>query len=163
MAISNCENPFFTNIEKKLNNEINLPRDKSFKDHLKNKYNLQLTFKIIYEENEGELINELSSKTSFGFDDISSKFLKSIKTAVTIIIKQMINMGIFPDKLKIAEKMLKLNLLIIDQYLFYLQYLKYLKELYSISYITSFLIINYFMVVNMDSGKDTLLDMLHWN
>ncbi len=49
----------------------------------------------------------MSPKTSFRFDSISSKLLKSIKTAVikpiTIIINQMINNGIFPDKLKIAK------------------------------------------------------------
>ncbi len=48
----------------------------------------------------------------------------------------MINTGIFPDKLKLLKlylflkKMMKVNLQIIGQYLFYLQYLKYLKELY---------------------------------
>ncbi len=55
----------------------------------------------------GELINKLSLKTSFIFDGISSKLLKSIKTAIikpiTIIINQMINTGIFPEKLKVAK------------------------------------------------------------
>ncbi len=54
-----------------------------------------------------EIINKLSPKTSFGFDGISSKLLKSIKSAIvkpiTIIINQMINTGIFPDMLKIAK------------------------------------------------------------
>ncbi len=57
--------------------------------------------------------------------------------------------------------MMKVNLLIIGQYLFYLQYLKYLKELYLNSYITSFMIINYFMTVSMDSEKVTQLNMPH--
>ncbi len=59
-----------------------------------------------------------------------AKLLKRIKTAVIksimIIINQMINTGIFPDKLKIAKiipilkRMMKLNLPILDQYPFYL-------------------------------------------
>ncbi len=59
---------------------------------------------------------------------------------ITITINQMIHMRIFPGKLKIAKiipifkKMMKLNLPILEKYLFYLQYLKYLKELYSSSY-----------------------------
>ncbi len=49
----------------------------------------------------------MAPKSSFGFDGLSSKLLKSIKGAVvkpiTIIINQMIDTGIFPDKLKIAK------------------------------------------------------------
>ncbi len=62
-----------------MNNAINLDHGKSFKDYLKNRYNLKLTFQNIGEEKLGELINKLFSKTSFGFDGISSKLLKSIK------------------------------------------------------------------------------------
>ncbi len=86
---------------------MSLPHDKSFKDYLKNRYNSKLAFQNIDEINVDELINKLSPKISFGFDGISSKLLKSIKTAVikpiTIIINQMINTGIFPDQLKIAK------------------------------------------------------------
>ncbi len=59
-----------------------------------------------------------------------AKLLKRIKTAVIkpiiIISNQMINIRIFPDKLKIAKiipilkRMMKLNLQILDQYPFYL-------------------------------------------
>ncbi len=90
-----------------MKNSINVPHDKSFKDYLKNRYNLKFTFQNIDEENVDQLINKLSPKTSFGFDGVSSKLLKSIKTTIikpiTIIINQMINTGIFPDKLKIAK------------------------------------------------------------
>ncbi len=107
MNIANKFNSFFTNVEKNLNNAISLPHDKSFKDYLKNRYNLKLTCQNIDEEKVSELINKLSPKTSVCFDGISSKLLKSIKIAVikpiTIIINQMTNTGIFPDKLKIAK------------------------------------------------------------
>ncbi len=79
----------------------------SFVILFKDRYNLKLTFRNIDEENVSEIINKLSLKISFGFDGISAKLLKSIKTAVIkpimIIINQMINTGIFPDKLKIDK------------------------------------------------------------
>ncbi len=53
------------------------------------------------------IIDKLAPKTSCGFDGISTKLVKAIKTAilgpVTLIINQMLNTGIFPDKLKIAK------------------------------------------------------------
>jgi hypothetical protein len=106
-VIANKFNLFFTNVGKDLSNKINLPNNKSFKDYLKNKYNFKFKFVNIEEDNVSEIINKLSSKTSFGFDGISCKLMKSIKAAIikpiTIIINQMISTGIFPDKLKIAK------------------------------------------------------------
>ncbi len=50
------------------------------------------------------IIEKLSSKTSFVFDGLSAKLMKTIKDAlITIIINQMLNTGIFADKLKIAK------------------------------------------------------------
>ncbi len=171
MNIANRFNSFFTNFGKNQNNAVNMPHNKSFKDYLKNDIIENSHFQNIDEENVSQLINNLSQNSSFGFDGISSKLQKLMKSAVikpiTIIINQMINTGIFPDKLKIAKiilflkRMVKLNLLIIGQYLFYLQYPKYLKKIYLNSYINSFLIINYFMTVSMVSGKVTQLNMLH--
>ncbi len=60
------------------------------------------------------------------------------------------------------KRMMKLNFLIIGQYLFYLQYPKYLKKLYLNSYVNSFLIINYFMTVNMVL-EVSQLNILHYN
>ncbi len=86
---------------------------------------------------------------------------KIVIKPITIIINKMINTEIFHDKFKVVKiiyiflkKMMKLNVLIIRQYIVYLQYLKYLKELYSViyRYINLFMII-YFIFVNMDSGK----------
>ncbi len=52
-------------------------------------------------------MDKLASKTSFGFDGLSSKLLKSINDTlikpITVIINQMLNTVIFPDKLKIAK------------------------------------------------------------
>ncbi len=81
----------------------------------------------------------------------------------------MINTEIFPDKLKVAKILpifkkddetqftncMPISLLP--------TIFKIFEKLYSFSYINSLLIITYFMAVNMDSGKVTLLNMLHWN
>jgi retron-type reverse transcriptase len=54
-----------------------------------------------------KIIDQLSPKTSFGFDGLSTKLIKNVKPVlvkpITIIINQMLNNGIFPDKLKIAK------------------------------------------------------------
>ncbi len=53
------------------------------------------------------IINKLAPKTSYGFDEISTKLLKTIKVtlikSMILIINQMPNTGMFPDKLKIAK------------------------------------------------------------
>ncbi len=163
-------NSFFTNVGQNLNNAINLHPDQSFNHYLKNRYNLKLTFQNIDEENVSEIINKLSSKASFGFDGISAKLLKSIKTAVikpiTIIINQMINTGIFPDKLKIGKF---IPIFKKDNETQFTNYRpisllptisKIFEKIYSNSYINSFLIINYFITVSMDS-EVTQPNMLH--
>ncbi len=49
----------------------------------------------------------MAPKTSYGFDEISTKLLKTIKVtlikSITMIINQMLNMRIFPDKPKIVK------------------------------------------------------------
>ena len=54
-----------------------------------------------------QIINNLPNKTSCGFDGISTIVMKSIKHVIlkslTLIINQIINTGVFPNKLKIAK------------------------------------------------------------
>ena len=53
------------------------------------------------------IINDLPNKSSTGFDDISMRLIKAIKTeripALSCIFIQSLNTGIFPEKLKIAK------------------------------------------------------------
>ncbi len=53
------------------------------------------------------IIDKLAPKISCGFEDISSKIIKIIRSTllnpVTLIIKQMLTTGIFPDEIKIAK------------------------------------------------------------
>ena len=54
-----------------------------------------------------QIINNLPNKSSCGFDGISTIVMKSMKnlilTSLTLIINQIINTGVFPNKLKIAK------------------------------------------------------------
>ena len=67
------------------------------------------TFKInnVDEEAIKIIIHNLLIKHSCGFDGISSKFKEIIEPAIikslTLVINQVLNTGIFPDKLKIAK------------------------------------------------------------
>ena len=56
-----------------------------------------------------KIINELPNKTSTGFDDLSMRLIKLIKSEIipslTCIFNQSLHSGIFPDKIKIAKVM----------------------------------------------------------
>ncbi len=70
-------------------------------------HNLNFTFHNVNEEEINQIIDKLAPKTSFGFDALSSKLMKTVKDVlikpITIIINQMLNTGIFSDKLKVAK------------------------------------------------------------
>ena len=63
--------------------------------------------KKVSETNVMQIINNLPNKNSCGFDGISTIVMKSIKNVIlkplTLIINQIINTGVFPNKLKIAK------------------------------------------------------------
>ncbi len=84
-----------------------MPKIKSFRSYLTYNYNYNCKFLNINEDEITLIIDKLAPKTRCGFDGISSKLVKAIKTAilgpVTLIINQMLNTGIFPDKLKITK------------------------------------------------------------
>ncbi len=106
--ITNKFNIFFTNIGFNLSNQIKMPKNKRFRSYLTSNYNYNFKFLNINEDEITLIIDKLAPKTSCGFDGISTKLIKTIKTAilvgpVTLIINQMLNTGIFPDKLKIAK------------------------------------------------------------
>ncbi len=74
-------------------------------NHNKNTFN----FQNINEENTVSIIDKFAAKSSFGFDSIFTKLIKTIKVSlirqITLITNQMLNTGIFPDKLKVAKIM----------------------------------------------------------
>ncbi len=107
IAIVNKFNTFFTNIGPDLAHNIRQPTNKGFKNYLTINYNHNFKFENVNESTILSIIEKLAPKTSFGFDGLSTKLMKTIKDALikplTIIINQMLNTGIFPDKLKIAK------------------------------------------------------------
>ena len=100
-------NTFFTNIGPKLASQIPQINDKTFDSYLLNTNNCTFDFKNVSEETVTKIINDLPSKSSQGFDRLSTKLLKKLKNylaqPITAILNQSFKSGIFPQKLKIAK------------------------------------------------------------
>ncbi len=107
LDIANRFNEYFINIGSTLANKIKPPESKSHTDYLKIRHNQIFKFSEVQTDTIESIIDKLKPKSSFGWDGISSKLLKCIKSAIvkpiTIIINQSLKTGIFPDKLKIAK------------------------------------------------------------
>ena len=105
--IANSFNTFFTQVGPKLANNIDIPLGKSHSDYLTKPSNSTFNFQNIEETDIIQIIDNLPNKTSRGNDDLSYQFIKRIKISLTkplsIIINQILNSGIFPEKLKIAK------------------------------------------------------------
>ena len=105
--IANKFNTLFTNIGPDQSKHINYTGDKTYKTYLKEPNKVSLIFEKVSETNVMQIINNLPNKTSCGFDGISTIVMKSIKHVIikslTLIINQIINTGVFPNKLKIAK------------------------------------------------------------
>ena len=105
--ITNMFNTFFTNIGNELANKIKYSGTKDFTYYLRNRQNQKFTLNEVNEQTVTRIIENIPAKNSCGYDDISSIFLKQITTSIikplTIVINQVLNNGIFPDKLMIAK------------------------------------------------------------
>ena len=70
------------------------------------KPNCNLKFQSVTVNNVSRIIVSLKPKTSSGVDCISNKLIKYVKDVImeplTVIINQLLNVGIFPDSLKIS-------------------------------------------------------------
>ena len=79
----------------------------TYNDFLSNPSLSSFTFQPITEETIINIIDKLKSKNNQSHDGLSSKHLKVIKhetsKAITLIVNQSLNTGIFPDKLKCAK------------------------------------------------------------
>ncbi len=108
LAMANkFSNFFLTNIGPNLSNLINVPKNNLFLNYLTDKFNNNFNFQYVNEETVNKVLDKLASKTSFGFDGLSTTLIKTVKDAlikpIIIIINQIINTGISSDKLKIAK------------------------------------------------------------
>ena len=106
LSIVNHFNTFFTNIGPNLSRMIEAP-NRNFKRFLTSNTNFEFSFKNITTDVVNKIIDKLAPKTSYGYDGLSTKLLKTVKNAIlspiTIIINQMLTTGIFPENLKIAK------------------------------------------------------------
>ena len=98
---------YFTDIGPSLAKNIKMPKNINVKDFLTGTHNCTFQFKQIDDILILRIIDDLPNKSSTGFDDISMRLIKAIKTeiipALTCIFNQSLNIGIFPEKLKIAK------------------------------------------------------------
>ena len=101
--IANKCNTFFTNVCHTIAKDI----QHEYSYYLNKQINSTFTFKNIDEIIVKKTINNLPTKNSCGYDDISWKLLKVIAPVIikplTLLINQVLNTGICPDKLKIAK------------------------------------------------------------
>ena len=107
LDIATTFNEYFTNIGPNLANNIKTNSKKTYKHYLANTTNTNFNFVNIDENTVNEIIDKLDPKASCGWDGLSMQLIKEIQPVIvkslTIIINQMLNTGIFPDKLKIAK------------------------------------------------------------
>jgi hypothetical protein len=71
--------------------------------------NTEFSFDLTTEKEVKDIIHQLSSKSSFGHDGISTVLLKKLQPIlnkpISVIINQSLKTGIFPNRLKIAKIM----------------------------------------------------------
>ena len=105
--IADTFNNYFTNIAQTIVNDIKYEGTKDFSYYLNRQIHSSFQINNVDEEAVKKIIYNLPTKHSCGFDGISSKFLNIIEPAIikslTMVINQVQNTGIFPDKLKIAK------------------------------------------------------------
>ena len=105
--IANGFNTNFANIGYNLASKLKNNCNTAYDDFLSNPSLSSFTFQPITEETIINIIDKLKSKNSQNHDGLSSKHLKLIKhetrKAITLIVNQSLNTGIFPDKLKCAK------------------------------------------------------------
>ena len=100
-----CE--YLTNIGDSFTKNINMTKNIKVEDFLTSTRNCTFQFYKTDDSSILKIINELPNKTSTGFDDLSMRLIKLIKSEIipslTCIFTQSLHTGIFPDKLKIAK------------------------------------------------------------
>lgn len=106
--IANLFNEFFSNIGEKLAASQEEPSSNvTFESFLGNRPNAVFSFRSVDSEEILKIIDSIKSKSSFGYDSISSKVLKSAKfqlvSPLTLLINQTLKTGKFPTLLKIAK------------------------------------------------------------
>ena len=155
----------------KLASSLNSSGLPSYQSYLSLSINHTFSFTPITTADLNVIIKRFDPKPTIGHDVISMKIVKLLEQnftdALTLIINQSLNSGVFLDSLKIAKilpiykKVMILSLTIIDPFPYCLQFPNCLNELYMINYIPISLLTNYYTLVNMDSGNYILQKRHH--
>ena len=107
LEIANNFNLYFTNIGINLAKDIQTNVEKEYASYLNIINDNVFTFQDVNEEIISKIIDTLPPKKSCGCDGISMMQLKYHKlyllAPLTLIVRQIMHTGIFPDKLKIAK------------------------------------------------------------
>ena len=106
--IANKCNSFFTNVRPELANNIITHNDYTHKHYLSENNNHNIfKFKPMNADDIDNLFDRFQNKNSCGYDGLSMKHIKQIKSElikpITLIITQSLSTGHFPDELKIAS------------------------------------------------------------
>ena len=105
--IANRFNHFFVSVGPSFSERIPEPTGLSYKNYLKKAITSRFNFDLIDASDIYKTIQKLKTKTSCGYDGLSTKLLKQISCFISptlaIITNQSLFTGIFPDKLKIAK------------------------------------------------------------
>lgn len=105
--IVNNFNSYFAKIGPELAATIPPLPNQHFSDYLLTPHQTAFYFQAVSQTEIIKVIDSLKSKTSAGYDRLSSVLLKQIKTPLIVplqfLINQSISNGIFPDLLKIAK------------------------------------------------------------
>ena len=101
-VIAKSFNKYFVNIGPDLASNIKEP----YMKFLNNPTSSRFSFEHVDENTVSKIIDHLSTKKSYGVDELSTHLIKSIKSiglsSLTITINQSLVTGICPNKLKIA-------------------------------------------------------------
>ena len=102
-----CNKKNYTNIGLGLSNHISYSGEKDCAYYLKDNLNCKFALNAVDEQIVSKTIDNLSNKASCGFDNISTMFLNQIAPTIlkplTLMINQVFNTGIFPERLKLAK------------------------------------------------------------
>ena len=104
--IANGFNTFFANIGKTINDQIIQPPE-VYSDFLNGNYPINCFFQPTHEEEVIKVAQNLKTKTSQGFDNLSTciiqKTMKEVAAPLTHIFNQSFLLGVVPDQMKIAK------------------------------------------------------------
>ena len=157
--IANTFNRFFCNIPKQIERGI-IPTQKTYDDFLTKPIEQSFKFDLTSDEGIITYIKSLKNNKSNGPFSISNKLFKKFKKPLSAPLTLLINLTFtkekFPDILKIGKiflftkRIVKLMLIIIDQYRSYPISVKLLKKLFMIDFICILKITISFINTNLD-------------